>query len=404
MQTTTRNGLKKSESTDTYLATRSGNNDNFDVIDERIAKCQFAGTRDPTSNDDVLDGYAVGSLWINQTDGRIFICADATGSAAQWDQIYPNDDADTLDGYHASYFAPATKGVTNGDSHDHSGGDGAQISYTSLSNIPSSFAPSSHASNHQSGGSDSIKLDDLAAPDDTTDLDVSISKHGLCPKLPNDNTKYLCGNGSWSVIESGATFWEDVPGTPTRVSDTQFTVTGDYSTIFQRGVLISWLAGGSTWSHAIVTSSSYSSGTTTVNIVGSSLGSSFTSMKYFTQLAVFEDFIIPGTLAATSDAAKTFYAQTNIYPLACDGRVKTAGSGAATVFDVNDDGSSIFNDSACSIASGNTETLNTAAYAPTTEIAAGSLVTVDIVSVATTPPVEAYIRLWYFPKFWRYLA
>lgn len=367
---------------------------NSEIIDERIAKCQFAGTRDPTSNDDVLDGYAVGSLWINQTDGRIFICADATGSAAQWDQIYPID-ADELE----NVFAPIAKGVTNGDSHDHSGGDGAQISYTSLSNIPSSFAPSSHASNHQSGGSDSIKLDDLAAPDDTTDLDVSTSKHGLCPKAPNDITKFLRGDGTWATNQ-----WIPVSGTPTYVSATQFTVTGDYSTIFQRGVLISWLAGGSTWSHAIVTSSSYSSGTTTVNIVGSSLGSSFTSMKYFTQLAVFEDFIIPGTLAATSDAAKTFYAQTNIYPLACDGRVKTAGSGAATVFDVNDDGSSIFNDSACSIASGNTETLNTAAYAPTTEIAAGSLVTVDIVSVATTPPVEAYIRLWYFPKFWRYLA
>lgn len=197
---------------------------NSEIIDERIAKCQFAGTRDPTSNDDVLDGYAVGSLWINQTDGRIFICADATGSAAQWDQIYPNDDADTLDGYHASYFAPATKGVTggdshdslhapafapiakgvtNGDSHDHSGGDGAQISYSSLSNIPSSFAPSSHASNHQSGGSDSIKLDDLAAPDDTTDLDVSTSKHGLCPKAPNDTTKFLRGDGTWVKVGVG---------------------------------------------------------------------------------------------------------------------------------------------------------------------------------------------------------
>ena len=33
-------------------------------------------------------------------------------------------------------YAPAAKGVTNGDSHDHSGGDGAQIAYSSLSGLP----------------------------------------------------------------------------------------------------------------------------------------------------------------------------------------------------------------------------------------------------------------------------
>ena len=44
-------------------------------------------------------------------------------------------DSDKLDNHDSSYFAPATKGVTNGDSHDHSGGDGAQINHTTLSNI-----------------------------------------------------------------------------------------------------------------------------------------------------------------------------------------------------------------------------------------------------------------------------
>lgn len=33
-------------------------------------------------------------------------------------------------------FAPVANGVTNGDSHDHSGGDGAQIDYLSLSSLP----------------------------------------------------------------------------------------------------------------------------------------------------------------------------------------------------------------------------------------------------------------------------
>lgn len=36
-----------------------------------------------------------------------------------------------------SDFAPANKGVTNGDSHDHNGGDGAQISHANLSALTS---------------------------------------------------------------------------------------------------------------------------------------------------------------------------------------------------------------------------------------------------------------------------
>jgi hypothetical protein len=43
------------------------------------------------------------------------------------------------------------------------------------------------------------KIDDLTAGDDNTDLNVSTSKHGLTPKLPNDATKYLDGTGAYSV-------------------------------------------------------------------------------------------------------------------------------------------------------------------------------------------------------------
>lgn len=60
---------------------------------------------------------------------------------------------------------------------------------------------SSHASRHVSGGADSIKLDDLASPDDNTDLNASTSKHGLLKKLDNDATHYLDGQGSWSALQ-----------------------------------------------------------------------------------------------------------------------------------------------------------------------------------------------------------
>lgn len=63
--------------------------------------------------------------------------------------------------------------------------------------------PSAHATSHRSGGSDAIKLDDLAAPDDNTDLDVSITKHGLAPKAPNETTKFLRGDAAWAIPNGG---------------------------------------------------------------------------------------------------------------------------------------------------------------------------------------------------------
>lgn len=41
-------------------------------------------TTDPTSGDDSNDGYAIGSVWINTTDDKSWICVDATVSAAVW--------------------------------------------------------------------------------------------------------------------------------------------------------------------------------------------------------------------------------------------------------------------------------------------------------------------------------
>ncbi len=63
--------------------------------------------------------------------------------------------------------------------------------------------PGAHHTTHEAGGSDAIKLDDLASPDDNTDLNVSTSAHGLCPKLPNDSTKFLSGFGTWLVPSVG---------------------------------------------------------------------------------------------------------------------------------------------------------------------------------------------------------
>lgn len=84
---------------------------------------------------------------------------DAAASAAAAATFEPSD------------YAIAAKGVTNGDSHDHNGGDGAAITEAAIT---------------------------LA---DNTTNNVSITKHGLVPKAPNDTLQFFRGDGTWAIPE-----------------------------------------------------------------------------------------------------------------------------------------------------------------------------------------------------------
>jgi hypothetical protein len=59
-----------------------------------------------------------------------------------------------------SDFAPAAQGVTNGNSHDHNGGDGAQIAYGSLSGLPT--LGTAAAQNVGAGAGNVVQLDNAA--------------------------------------------------------------------------------------------------------------------------------------------------------------------------------------------------------------------------------------------------
>ncbi len=63
-----------------------------------------------------------------------FVCGTA-GSGGAWGGITGTLSAQTDLQTALDAKAPSTKGVTNGDTHDHSGGDGAQVDHAALSNI-----------------------------------------------------------------------------------------------------------------------------------------------------------------------------------------------------------------------------------------------------------------------------
>lgn len=75
------------------------------------------------------------------------------------------------------------------------------------SRLSDSRTPLSHATSHQSGGGDAIKLDDLATPDDNTDLNASTTRHGLLLKLNNNASQFLNGQGAWAAPGGGSDPW-----------------------------------------------------------------------------------------------------------------------------------------------------------------------------------------------------
>lgn len=96
-------------------------------------------------------------------------------------------------------YAPAAQGVTNGDSHDHSGGDGAQIAYSSLSGTPSLGTISSQNANNVTITGGSITgITDLAVADGGTGASTL--------------TGYVKGNGTSAFTASSTIPNTDITG------------------------------------------------------------------------------------------------------------------------------------------------------------------------------------------------
>lgn len=71
-------------------------------------------------------------------------------------------------------------------------------------------APTAHATTHKSGGTDPIKLDELAAPTDVTTLNASTTAHGLLKKLSNVATEFFAGTGVWAAIKDSDLAFTDI--------------------------------------------------------------------------------------------------------------------------------------------------------------------------------------------------
>ncbi len=110
--------------------------------DERGLFSKFDATGAPGINNDNTEGYAPGSLWVDVTNNKVYVCKDASTGAAEW------VDMEAPGGNHAA-------------THEESGID--ELDVTDLSGLlADAQTPLTHAADHEDGGADEINLDGLA--------------------------------------------------------------------------------------------------------------------------------------------------------------------------------------------------------------------------------------------------
>ena len=155
-------------------------------------------------------------------------------------------------------YAVAAKGVTNGDSHDHSGGDGAQIAYSSLSGTPSLGTISSQDANNVSITGGSISgITDLAVADGGTGASTAANARvNLLPSYTGNGSKVLALNSGatdveWTSNGNGTVTSVDmtVP-TGLAVSGNPVTTSGTLAVTFASGYSIPTTTSQTNWDTA----------------------------------------------------------------------------------------------------------------------------------------------------------
>jgi hypothetical protein len=140
--------------------------------------------------------------------GRTYTVKDESGAAASNNITVATEGSETIDG-------SATDVISDnyGAKHYYSNGsDWFEVPLLPAIAVAHSATTGqgtddhhaeAHTAAHASGGADAIKLDDLSAADDNTDLDFSTSAHGLVPKGTNVGD-FLKDDGTWAAPAGGS--------------------------------------------------------------------------------------------------------------------------------------------------------------------------------------------------------
>ena len=147
---------------------------------------ELAGGGSSWASPVVTDSHA------GETHASIQSAAEATAAADTDADITTHEGlADPHTGYRLE---------TGDHTHATTGAQAGTISHDVLDDVSiDDHHARDHAATHVSGGADPIKLDDFATPDDNTNLDASLTEHGLLPKLGGGTTNFFRADGTYAA-------------------------------------------------------------------------------------------------------------------------------------------------------------------------------------------------------------
>jgi hypothetical protein len=208
-------------------------------------------------------------------------------------------------------------------------------------------------------------------------------------------------SGSAGSLTETASIWRTVAGSPARASNTTFTMTGDQTALFAKGVVIKWTESATVRVAMVSIPSTYSSPNTTVTIVGDTMASIDASSLRYCMIGA-EPFIarfaIAGSIGATAtDAANAYYANEPMRVLGADMQTGTAGiTNSTSVSLINGTGTVTL----VSPTLGTTVAVTATPQAPASSalsLALNDRVSLNITAVQTTAAVDLYVQLYLFP-------
>jgi hypothetical protein len=155
-----------------------------------------------------------GVITVTDTTGTHTINLDFVSTGVKLDDLGTPDDNTNLN---ASTSAHGLLPKLGGSTTTYLAGDGTwgtppntgSTTFVALDDTPASYTTgtagqllrvNSSTNAIEFVSSTGIKLDDLGTPDDNTDLNASITAHGLLPKLSDNSYDVLNGDGAWKNV------------------------------------------------------------------------------------------------------------------------------------------------------------------------------------------------------------
>ncbi len=252
--------------------------------------------------------------------------------------------------------------------------------------------------------------------------DISLS-NGCVMWYSNGTKVFVAGGGggggtAWGAITGTITdqtdlinrydFWKPVAGSPARASNTTFTVTGDYTSLIKKGMIIWWKESSSSKFGMVSIPSTYGAPNTTVTIIGDAMAATpdAGSAKYCTREPLMLLLQKSGTIGAVeTNAFTTFPANMPYKVFGCDPWVGFTGTTNSTTFDVNKDtggGATTMFTTKPTLGSGVQKSATPFSADDGATLALGDIITGDVDAIQTTPAADGYILLYVMPSKWEY--